>query len=75
MDAIARSIWYDNELYKKVEWHYPVGDIPDEFFMATGIVEYEDWNGQWVNYYDLCVTKHDKEEEFLNAFDEFVKTL
>ena len=37
--------------------------------------EFEDWNGQWVNYYDLCVTKHDTEEEFLNAFDEFVKTL
>ena len=37
--------------------------------------EFEDWNGQWVNYYDLCVTKYDKEEEFLNAFDEFVKTL
>lgn len=37
--------------------------------------ELEDWNGQWVNYYDICVTKYDKEEEFLNAFDEFVKTL
>ena len=37
--------------------------------------KFEDWNRQWVNYYDLCVTKHDKEEEFLNAFDEFVKTL
>ena len=43
MDGIARSIWYDNELYKKVEWHYPVGDVPDEFFIATGIVEFEDW--------------------------------
>ena len=37
--------------------------------------EFEDWNGQWVNYYDLCVTKHDTEEEFLKAFDKFVKTL
>jgi hypothetical protein len=37
--------------------------------------EFEDWNGQWVNYYDLCVTKYDKEEEFLDAFDAFVKTL
>jgi len=37
--------------------------------------ELEDWNGQWVNYYDICVTKYDKEEEFLNAFDKFVKTL
>jgi Zn/Cd-binding protein ZinT len=37
--------------------------------------ELEDWNGQWVNYYDICVTKYDKEEEFLDAFDEFVKTL
>ena len=37
--------------------------------------EFEDWNGQWVNYYDLCVTKHDTEEEFWNAFNKFVKTL
>lgn len=37
--------------------------------------ELEDWNGQWVNYYDICVTKYDKEEEFLDAFDEFTKTL
>ena len=37
--------------------------------------EFEDWNGQWVNYYDLCVTKHDTEEEFWKAFDKFVKTL
>jgi hypothetical protein len=30
-----------------------------------------DWNG----YYDMCVTAHETEEKFWNAFDEFVKTL
>lgn len=33
--------------------------------------EFEYRNG----YYGMCVTAHDTEEEFLNAFDEFVKTL
>ncbi len=40
--------------------------------------EYRSWVdsiGQWVDCYDICVTKYDKEEEFLNAFDDFVKTL
>lgn len=37
--------------------------------------ELEDWNGQWVNYHDICVTKYDTVEEFWNAFDTFVKTL
>ena len=37
--------------------------------------EFDSWNGQYEMYYDLCVTKYDKEEEFWNAFDEFVKTL
>lgn len=33
--------------------------------------EFEYWNG----YYDMCVTAHETEEKFWNAFDEFAKTL
>lgn len=33
--------------------------------------EFEYWHG----YYDMCVTSHNTEKEFLKAFDEFVKTL
>ena len=33
--------------------------------------EFEYSNG----YYDMCVTSYGTEEEFWNAFDEFVKTL
>lgn len=42
-EKIARQIWYDNQLYRKVEWSYPFGYGHDEFLVATASVEYEDW--------------------------------
>lgn len=38
---------------------------------------YEKYDGYYDYYdnYNLCVTKHYTEEEFLKAFDKFVKTL
>lgn len=42
-ETIARRLWYDNQLYRKVEWSYPFGYGHDEFLDATASVEYEDW--------------------------------
>jgi len=38
---------------------------------------YEKWDGYYDYYdnYNLCVTRYYTEEEFLKAFDKFVKTL
>lgn len=42
-ERIARQLWYDNQLYRKVEWSYPFGYEHDEFLVATASVEHEDW--------------------------------
>lgn len=42
-ETIARRLWYDNQLYRKVEWGYPFGYGHDKFLVATASVEYEDW--------------------------------
>lgn len=68
MEKIARSLWNDNQLYRKVEWSYPFGYEHDEFLVATASVEYEDWVFMIndVSDYIYFITPDGRTGQFLN---------
>lgn len=68
MEKIARSLWNDNQLYRKVEWSYPFGYEYDEFLVATASVEYEDWVFMIndVSDYVFFITPDGRTGQFLN---------